>query len=89
MQRVLLDTIVQCPRFVDNTIHLIDLYMSKNKKYLDTGYLPLRNALVSTTNTTSVNNRSSGGNKNNDSNNDMVDNNCLSEEGHASPTGLL
>ena len=32
VQRVLHDTIVQCPRFVDNTIHLVDLYMHKHEK---------------------------------------------------------
>ena len=48
VQRVLLDTIVQCPRFVENTIHLIDLYMSKNKTYLETKCLPVRNALLAT-----------------------------------------
>ena len=26
---------MQCPRFVNNTIHLIDLYISKNKMYID------------------------------------------------------
>ena len=44
VQRVLVDTLVQCPRFVNNTIHLIDLYISKNKMYIDTGTFPTRNA---------------------------------------------